>query len=177
MRLTILIVLCCLAAGIVLVSERHIKSCGPYDIAKDGTCDREGKSLERIATRCMEVIRHPSIRDTPWVQRVRSRWDGTIHQLVDRGGAPAVTTHKSDIRLCLEDASSEDAQLFVCLHELSHIAVDSYGHTDEFWECFSAFIQAAKDAGIYTHDTGAQVCGTKLGGVPGSRDKYNLSGL
>jgi len=39
--------------------------------------------------------------------------------------------------------------MFVALHELSHIATESIGHTDEFWANFKFLIQNAKKIGIY----------------------------
>lgn len=39
---------------------------------------------------------------------------------------------------------------FVALHELSHIATQSVGHGQEFWENFKWVLQNAKEAGIYS---------------------------
>ena len=39
--------------------------------------------------------------------------------------------------------------MFVALHELSHIATKSIGHTTEFWENFKFIIQNAEKANIY----------------------------
>jgi hypothetical protein len=39
---------------------------------------------------------------------------------------------------------------FVALHELSHIATESIGHKQEFWENFKWILQNAKEAGIYS---------------------------
>ena len=39
--------------------------------------------------------------------------------------------------------------MFVALHELSHIATETIGHTDEFWANFKFLIQNAKKIGIY----------------------------
>ena len=39
--------------------------------------------------------------------------------------------------------------MFVALHELSHIATESIGHTKEFWANFKFLIQNAKKIGIY----------------------------
>ena len=38
---------------------------------------------------------------------------------------------------------------FVSLHELSHIATESVGHNQDFWENFKWILQNAKEAGIY----------------------------
>ena len=39
--------------------------------------------------------------------------------------------------------------MFVALHELSHIATKSIGHTTEFWQNFKFLIENAKNIGIY----------------------------
>lgn len=39
---------------------------------------------------------------------------------------------------------------FVALHELSHIATESVGHNQEFWQNFKWILQNAKEAGIYS---------------------------
>ncbi len=39
---------------------------------------------------------------------------------------------------------------FVALHELSHIATQSIGHGQEFWQNFKWVLQNAKEAGIYS---------------------------
>jgi hypothetical protein len=39
--------------------------------------------------------------------------------------------------------------MFVALHELSHIATKSIGHTTEFWENFKYLIQNAEKINIY----------------------------
>lgn len=153
---------------VLWLDTRRTKTCGSTDIARGGSCDREGRILNDVSRRCRMVLDHPSVRDTPWVRNIKARWDGSIHQLMDTGHAPAVTTEKSDIRLCLDTMSSRDAHVFVCLHELSHIAVDSYGHTPEFWTCFKALLDAATASGVYTHRPDADVCGTRIGPQPGA---------
>jgi hypothetical protein len=39
---------------------------------------------------------------------------------------------------------------FVSLHELSHIATESVGHNQDFWQNFKWILQHAKEAGIYS---------------------------
>lgn len=39
---------------------------------------------------------------------------------------------------------------FVSLHELSHVATESVGHKQEFWQNFKWVLQNAKEAGIYS---------------------------
>ena len=43
----------------------------------------------------------------------------------------------------------ENTLTFVAIHELSHLATKSVGHTDEFWSNFKFLLKEAKKAGIY----------------------------
>ena len=43
----------------------------------------------------------------------------------------------------------ENTLTFVALHELSHIATKSIGHTDEFWNNFKFIIEMAKEINVY----------------------------
>lgn len=42
-----------------------------------------------------------------------------------------------------------NTMVFVALHELAHIATESIGHTDEFWDNFRWLLQEALNIGIY----------------------------
>lgn len=52
-----------------------------------------------------------------------------------------------DISLCIDNENFDDI-LFVALHELSHIACDSFGHKDEFWEIFKFLLKKAEEYNI-----------------------------
>ena len=43
----------------------------------------------------------------------------------------------------------DNTLMFVALHELSHVATKSIGHTDEFWSNFKFLLQNAKEIDIY----------------------------
>jgi hypothetical protein len=52
------------------------------------------------------------------------------------------------IKICLHDADTgkmhdENLLKFVILHELSHLAVDDYGHEQDFWKAFKFIITDA----------------------------------
>lgn len=54
------------------------------------------------------------------------------------------TTTKKGNRLI-----DQNTLMFVALHELSHIATKSVGHTTEFWQNFKFLIENAKNINIY----------------------------
>lgn len=57
------------------------------------------------------------------------------------------------ISLCLRDNDGniydENLLMFVLLHEISHIAINSKDHTPEFWYTFTIILKEAVDLGIY----------------------------
>ncbi len=60
----------------------------------------------------------------------------------------------------------ENTLMFVALHELSHVASKSIGHTDEFWNNFKFLIKEAKTINIYTPENykknSKRYCGTNI---------------
>lgn len=43
----------------------------------------------------------------------------------------------------------ENTLMFVALHELSHVANETVGHGEDYWQTFKEVLQHAKNAGIY----------------------------
>lgn len=149
-----------------LAHNRHLKRCGDVVIKSDSSCGREAAFLRALAGKISAVLDHwfmdPAIR-----ARIRSRWDGTVHELEDQDRAPAVSTQKREIRLCLKGGPTQEAALFVLLHEMAHIGCTSTGHTDEFWRVMRHLLDTARAAGVYTtHDASSTVCGTAVGELP-----------
>ena len=64
----------------------------------------------------------------------------------------------------------ENTLTFVALHELSHIATESIGHKDEFWDNFRFLIKEASDLKIYTpidyKKDPKNYCGMKISDSP-----------
>ena len=60
----------------------------------------------------------------------------------------------------------ENTLMFVALHEMSHIATKSVGHTAEFWQNFKFLIENAKKINIYTpvdyKENPKNYCGMKI---------------
>ena len=60
----------------------------------------------------------------------------------------------------------ENTLTFVAIHELSHIATKSIGHTPEFWENFKFLLKNAKNINIYNpidyKETPVNYCGMKI---------------
>ena len=60
----------------------------------------------------------------------------------------------------------ENTLMFVALHELSHVASKSIGHTDEFWNNFKFLIKEAEKISIYNPEdykkSSKRYCGTNI---------------
>lgn len=57
------------------------------------------------------------------------------------------------ISMCLRDESgrlySDNTIMFVLLHEISHVAINTYNHNEEFWTTFGKILREAHQIGIY----------------------------
>ena len=72
-----------------------------------------------------------------------------------------VTTKKDNNKLI-----DENTLMFVAIHELSHIATESIGHTEEFWNNFKFLLKNAVDINIYKPEDYSKenrsYCGTQI---------------
>jgi hypothetical protein len=50
----------------------------------------------------------------------------------------------------VDNLIDQNTLMFVALHELSHLATKSIGHTKEFWDNFKFLLQESEKIGIYT---------------------------
>lgn len=69
-------------------------------------------------------------------------------------GRKSFTVRKGKkISLCLRDNEGNlydrNLLMFVLLHELSHVAINSKNHTEEFWNTFKLILREASSYGIY----------------------------
>lgn len=72
---------------------------------------------------------------------------------MDNSGYTSYSINKGEqIVLCLRNKDKLmdiNTMMFVVLHELSHIATESVGHTPEFWENFKWILEESINIGIY----------------------------
>jgi len=72
---------------------------------------------------------------------------------VENSGYTSYSINKGEqIVLCLRNKDKMmdiNTMMFVVLHELSHIATESVGHTPEFWENFKWILEESINVGIY----------------------------
>jgi hypothetical protein len=78
-----------------------------------------------------------------------------------------------EIVLCIrnKDKLMElNTMIFVVLHELSHLASESIGHTDEFWTNFRWILEESINIGVYKHQEfnkkSIEYCGMSITSSP-----------
>jgi hypothetical protein len=107
----------------------------------------------------------------PRIANVRARWNGRLSE-TETPGEIAFSMNKNDVYVCIRAPSTgllEDVNtsIYVLLHEIAHIATNSYGHTQEFWENFRWLLEVAEKLGVYTYQDFDTVqttfCGHNLG--------------
>ena len=116
---------------------------------------------------------HQHAPGDPRLQRIAARWSGTLAE-TERDGDVAYSIGKDAISVCVRapDGSleSENTSMFVLLHELAHVATDSYGHKPEFWANMRFLLELAEMTGTYTYQdfdaTKTTYCGRALAASP-----------
>jgi len=137
--------------------------------SKDGNryCVRERAKMELAANLLADVtqkmndtvafieIKEPE--DPRTIRLVKGYNPKKISETLPTSELTAFSENKGEkIAFCLNKSKNGSKLIdintltFVALHELSHIATESIGHKQEFWENFKWILQNAKEAGIYS---------------------------
>jgi hypothetical protein len=137
---------------------------------KDGNryCVRERQKMELAANLLAEVtqkmkdtvnyLKKNKPDDPRTVRLVNGFNPKKICETLPTSELTAYSENKGEkIAFCLNRSKQTDSKLidintltFVALHELSHIATESIGHKQDFWQNFKWILQNAKEAGIYS---------------------------
>lgn len=136
---------------------------------KDGNryCVREREKMELAANLLADVTQ--KMKDTVVYLKERHPEDDRTKRLVEGFNPKKITEtlptseltayseNKGEkIAFCLNQRKNGSKLIdintltFVALHELSHIATESVGHKQDFWQNFKWILQNAKEAGIYS---------------------------
>jgi hypothetical protein len=137
--------------------------------SKDGNryCVRERAKMELAANLLADVtqkmndtvafieVKEPE--DPRTIRLVKGYNPKKISETLPTSELTAFSENKGEkIAFCLNKSKNGSKLIdintltFVALHELSHIATESIGHKQEFWENFKWILQNAKEAGIYS---------------------------
>lgn len=101
----------------------------------------------------------PNTKEYRIMDNIRNRYD--IDSLKENN--PLTTNDTSyilnkgdEIAFCLREKESGNYKLhnfsdikFVVLHELAHLGLDRYGHTEDYWKTFYFLLHEANNAGLY----------------------------
>lgn len=129
-------------------------------------CVRERNKLELAADRLADVnagmhrlVEHlkTTYPDRANVKRLVKGYNPKqIYETLPTSEFTAYSQNKGEkMAFCLNDEKNSDnlidpnTLMFVALHELSHIATESVGHKDEFWDNFKFLLGEAGQIGIY----------------------------
>ena len=104
---------------------------------------------------------------------IRRRWNGTLSETTVDSDV-AFSLNKGSISVCVRRADGtlepENTSMFVLLHELAHVATDSYGHKPEFWANVRFLLELADATGSYAYEdfdaVDTSYCGTRLRDSP-----------
>ena len=146
-------------------------------------CVRDRAKLELAADKLAEInnrlnilVKH--LKETyPNKENVKRLVNGynpkKIYETLPTSEYTAYSENKGEkLAFCL-DTEKEGGRLidintlmYVALHEISHIATESIGHNDEFWNNFKFFITEAKKKNLYSpvdySKEPARYCGTNI---------------
>lgn len=81
----------------------------------------------------------------------------------DEGNNIAFNVNKGyEIYICLDGLKKVNAAMYVLLHELAHITVDEYDHSERFWANFRKLREVASKIGVYTPEYEMEYCGQTM---------------
>lgn len=83
---------------------------------------------------------------------IRGKKDGVIGSNVNKG---------YEIYICL-DGNDVNSAMYVLIHEVAHMSVPEYDHTDKFWENFKKLKALCIEAGLYEHKGERKYCGETI---------------
>ena len=157
--------------------------------SEDGNryCVREREKLELAANLLAKVTqkmkdtveyvkqKHPE--DPRTIRLVEGFDPKTISETLPTSELTAYSENKGEkIAFCLNTTKQGNRLIdintltFVALHELSHVATESVGHKQDFWQNFKWILQNAKEAGIYDpvdyKKQPQEYCGMKINDNP-----------
>ena len=157
--------------------------------SEDGNryCVREREKLElaanllaKVTQKMKDVVqyvkqKHPE--DPRTIRLVEGFDPKTISETLPTSELTAYSENKGEkIAFCLNTTKEGNRLIdintltFVALHELSHVATESVGHTQEFWQNFKWVLQNAKEAEIYNpvdyKKQPQEYCGMKINDNP-----------
>lgn len=79
-----------------------------------------------------------------------------------------------EIYICIDGEDIESA-MYVFLHELAHLTVTEYDHTQKFWDNFRDLRSICTSLGVYSPVQSQMYCGEKVGEKPSTAKAVGAS--
>ena len=179
--LVILIILLCIK--IYSESDYANLKCIISNLDGNTYCVRERNKLElaadklsKVSTNLKKLVEYCKIQypDQENVKRLVKKFNPKqIVETLPTSKYTAYSENKGEkLAFCLNTEKNNNklidlnTLMYVALHEVSHIASKSIGHTDEFWQNFKFFIEQANTINIYKpidyKKTPAKYCGMDI---------------
>lgn len=114
---------------------------------------------------------------------IERRWNGTLSEATSQDVGYSVD--KGSVHLCVRNSATgalepHNTAMFVLLHELAHLATDTYGHPPEYWDNFRFLLEIAELTGYYSYEdfgeSQVEYCGKTMGPSPLSCVKTGACG-
>jgi hypothetical protein len=166
-NLILIIFIVITALKIYMDSDSFNLRCIISDVNGNRYCVRDRSKLELAADKLAlvnnkmnKLLIHlgENYKDEEHIKRLINNYNPTkIYETLPTSEYTAYSENKGEkLAFCLDTEKDskgrlidENTLMYVALHELSHIASKSIGHTDEFWNNFKFLIIEAKKIGIY----------------------------
>ena len=147
-------------------SDMFQLKCIVSDVDGNKYCVRERDKLELVADLLAKVTNNmkalvlhmkKTYPDRENVQRLHENFNPKkIYETLPTSSYTAYSENKGEkLAFCTTTTKhgnqliDENTLTFVAIHELSHLATKTVGHTDEFWSNFKFLLKEAKKEGIY----------------------------
>ena len=168
-------------------SDSFQLKCIVSDVDKNTYCVRERAKLQLVAdllarvTQKMKDVVNSLYKKYPTRENVKRLKEGfnpkKINEILPTSKYTAYSENKGEkLAFCVtktkkgDELIDENTLTFVALHELSHIATKSIGHTTEFWENFKFILKEAVKLGHYEavnyKEKPKEYCGMKISDNP-----------
>lgn len=156
-----------IAIKIYMDSDSFNLRCIISDVNGNKYCVRDRSKLELAANRLAtinnkmnDLVAHVGKKysDQENVKRLVNGYNPKkIYETLPTSEYTAYSENKGEkLAFCLDTEKDSKGRLidintlmYVALHELSHVATKSIGHTTEFWDNFKFLISEAKAIGVY----------------------------
>lgn len=157
--------------GVALLAALNMRSLSEhFGPSSTGPLEEElQKRTEALIKALLEM--HPN---DPRTKRLQRRWTGRIHNLSASHDQAAKTINKSIVYVCQKDEHGRvydtNTAMFVLIHELAHVATETIGHDDAFWENMRFLLDIAVKSDLYRYEDYSHrkrtYCGQSISGNP-----------